>query len=144
MAVRVPTAMSDEHKAALAVGRSESRAVRAYLDALDTNRPKRGRKRTSDTVRRRLDAIETDLVDAAPLTRLQLAQERMDLHDELAAMGEGSNLAELEARFVETAAGYATRKHGPASPAAPDRPWCTTRLSELSCRVRSRRRSRRW
>ena len=111
MAVRVPTAMSDEHKAALAVGRSESRAVRAYLDALDTNRPKRGRKRTSDTVRRRLDAIETDLVDAAPLTRLQLAQERMDLHDELAAMGEGSNLAELEARFVETAAGYATRKH---------------------------------
>ena len=39
--------MTDEHKAALAQGRSEGRAVRDYLDALRANKPKRGRKRTA-------------------------------------------------------------------------------------------------
>lgn len=39
-------AMSDEHKAALAEGRDQGRAVRRYLDALEQHRPKRGRKRT--------------------------------------------------------------------------------------------------
>ena len=39
--------MSAEHKAALAQGRSEGKAVRDYLDALRANKPKRGRKRTA-------------------------------------------------------------------------------------------------
>src|SRR5689334_9539098 len=38
-------AMSDEHKAALAEGRAQGRAVRLYLEALEANKPKRGRKR---------------------------------------------------------------------------------------------------
>ena len=42
--------MSDEHKAALAEGRNQGRAVRNYLEALDQNRPKRGRKRTTESV----------------------------------------------------------------------------------------------
>ena len=50
--------MSDEHKAALAAGRNESRAVKNYLDALESNRPKSGRKRTPDSIKKRLTEIE--------------------------------------------------------------------------------------
>ena len=38
--------MTAQHKAALAEGRSEGRAVKSYLEALEKNRPRRGRKRT--------------------------------------------------------------------------------------------------
>ncbi|GIU89637.1 MAG: hypothetical protein KatS3mg010_0736 [Acidimicrobiia bacterium] len=53
--------MSDDHKAALAEGRNQSRAVSRYLDALEANRPKRGRKRTADSVKKRLAAVEAEL-----------------------------------------------------------------------------------
>ena len=49
--------MTDEHKAALAAGRSEGRAVRDYLEALRNNKPKRGRKRTPESISKRVDAI---------------------------------------------------------------------------------------
>ena len=42
--------MSNEHKQALAEGREQGRGVRLYLEALEKNRPKRGRKRTSDSI----------------------------------------------------------------------------------------------
>ena len=71
--------MSDEHKAALAAGRNEGRAVRHYLEALEAHKPKRGRKRTPDSIQKRLAAIERQLAEADPLTRLHLVQERMDL-----------------------------------------------------------------
>ena len=48
-----PGQMSDEHKAALAEGRAQGRAVRAYLEALEANKPRRGRKRTVATARAR-------------------------------------------------------------------------------------------
>jgi uncharacterized protein YicC (UPF0701 family) len=103
-------AMTDQHKAALAEGRSESRAVKAYLEALDQNRPRRGRKRTPDSVKKRLAAIDTQLEDASPLQRLQLVQERMDLQRELEQLGTTVNLSALEAEFVTTASKYARRK----------------------------------
>ena len=43
-------AMSDEHKAALAEGREQGRVVRRYLEALESSRPKRGRRRTPETI----------------------------------------------------------------------------------------------
>lgn len=55
------TAMSDEHKHALAVGREEGRAVRTYLEALEAHKPRRGRKRTGATIDKRLEQIERDL-----------------------------------------------------------------------------------
>jgi uncharacterized protein YicC (UPF0701 family) len=110
MAKTKTRAMTDEHKAALAEGRSESRAVKAYLEALDQNRPRRGRKRTPDSVKKRLAAIDTQLEDASPLQRLQLVQERMDLQRELEQFGTTVDLSALEAEFVTTAAKYAKRK----------------------------------
>ena len=53
--------MTDDHKSALAMGRTEGRAVRAYLEALDTSRPKRGRKRTTASISARLERITDEI-----------------------------------------------------------------------------------
>ena len=102
--------MSDDHKAALAEGREQGRKVRHYLEALDAHKPKRGRKRTPDSIRKRLDKIEAELETADALKRVQLVQERIDLGDELAAGEQVMDLSELEADFVEVAAAYSDRK----------------------------------
>jgi hypothetical protein len=102
--------MSDEHKQALAEGREQGRGVRLYLEALDKNRPKRGRKRTADSIARRLDTIEQRLVDADPLTRLHLIQERINLQNELENLKAKTDLAELEEGFVVAAKSYGERK----------------------------------
>jgi hypothetical protein len=95
--------MTDEHKAALAAGRNESRIVKNYLDGLESNRPKRGRKRTPESIKRRLAEIDGSLADADPLPRLNLVQERMDLHQELEAMGAKVDMSALEDDFVRVA-----------------------------------------
>lgn len=102
--------MTDEHKAALAEGRSQGRAVRRYLEALEANRPRRGRKRTPDSIQKRLGEIESKLATADALSRLQLLQERMNLTQELSSKDEAIDLSELEAGFVESARGYGERK----------------------------------
>ena len=51
--------MSAEHKAALAKGREEGRIVRQYLEALESTKPRRGRKRTPDSIRKRLATIDS-------------------------------------------------------------------------------------
>lgn len=107
---RGPTAMSDEHKAALAQGRAEGRAVKAYLEALAANKPKRGRKRTPESIRKRLDAIDATIDDAGPMARLQMAQERIDLDAELQRMGQQVDISGLEDDFVAVAASYGRRK----------------------------------
>lgn len=110
-AAAVRRSMSDEHQAALAEGREQGRAVRRYLEALDQYRPKRGRKRTRQSVERRLQEVESRLADATPLDRVHLIQERFDLQAELAAMnGEGVDLSALEEDFVEAAAAYGSRR----------------------------------
>lgn len=102
--------MSAEHKAALAQGRKEGAAVRAYLEALEAHKPKRGRKRTAASIEKRLAAIEEAMPTADPVTRLGLIQERMDLTAELASMQAGADLAALEEAFVQAALGYSQRR----------------------------------
>ena len=102
--------MTDTHKAALAEGREQGRAVRRYLEALEAHKPKRGRKRTSDSMQKRLAVVEERLTYADPLSRLHLVQEKMDLERELAAGDSGVNLEELEEAFVSSAAPYGRRK----------------------------------
>ncbi len=102
--------MTEEHKQALAVGRAEGRMVRAYLEALESSRPKRGRKRTKESIGRRLERIEVELEEADPLKRLQLTQEQIDLTEELDGMDNGVNITDLENDFVRVAEGYAERK----------------------------------
>ena len=102
--------MSNEHKEALALGREQGRAVRRYLEALELHKPKRGRKRTPESVQKQLAAIEAKLPTADPLTRVQLIQQRMDLQAELASKGAGVDLSALEADFVRAARAYGQRK----------------------------------
>jgi len=102
--------MSDTHKQALAEGREQGRAVRLYLEALDKHRPRRGRKRTPDSITKRLGIIEEQLIDADPLQRLRLIQERLDLQSELERLKAKTDLTELESGFVATAKGYGERK----------------------------------
>lgn len=102
--------MSQEHKDALALGREQGRAVRRYLEALEAHRPKRGRKRTPDSIQRRLDDIEVKLETADPLGRLQLVQERMNLQSELETKSEAVDIGALEDEFVAAAQEYGQRK----------------------------------
>lgn len=104
------SAMSAEHKQALAVGREESRSVRRYLEALEAHKPKRGRKRTSEGIEARLRQIESKLPNADPLTRVHLVQERINLQSELANKEEAVDLGSLEKDFVTSAKGYGERK----------------------------------
>ncbi|MCP5028206.1 MAG: hypothetical protein GY929_18165 [Actinomycetia bacterium] len=102
--------MTDEHKAALAEGRAQGRAVRAYLEALEAHKPKRGRKRTPDSINERLQRIDLEIGDADPLKRLNLIQERLDLQGELDATEETVDLSALESDFVGSAKAYGERK----------------------------------
>ena len=102
--------LSDQHKAAMAAGRIEGRVVREYLDALRSNKPKRGRKRTPDSIKARLAAIEDELATADALDELRLVQERRNLTDELESMGTGVDMAALEAEFVKIAKSYSERQ----------------------------------
>jgi hypothetical protein len=72
--------MSDDHKHALAEGRTQGKAVRDYLSALHTQKRSPGRKpsMTPEQLQERIDA-ETD-----PAKRLELVQRRLDLTERLA------------------------------------------------------------
>jgi uncharacterized protein YicC (UPF0701 family) len=102
--------MSDQHKAALAEGRSQGRAVRNYLEALEATKPKRGRKRTPDSIKKRLEAIDAAIADADKLTELKLRQERVNLARELEAGSVAVDLTALEQDFVSVANAYGARQ----------------------------------
>ena len=61
------TGLTPQHKAALAQGRADGLAVRRYLEALEAHKPKRGRKRSPESIDKRLKKIEELLVDAVML-----------------------------------------------------------------------------
>jgi len=100
--------MDAEHKAKLVQGRADARVVKAYLQHLEENKPKRGRRRTADGISKRLAQIEADLATESALSRLKMFQERADLANELDALGRTTDGSELRAAFVGCAARYAT------------------------------------
>ena len=101
--------MSDSHKAALERGRSESRVVRDYLEALGSKKRGPGRRRTEDGIKRRLADINEELASARSLDELLLRQERRDLEAELASLSV-DDLQELEQAFVSVAKSFAERR----------------------------------
>ena len=98
--------MSDEHRAALAVGRARARAVRNYLEALELNRPKPGRRRTPENMRKRIAAIENEIDAAKPLQRLHLTQEKTDLESKIEAAEAVADISAFEDEFVAEARDY--------------------------------------
>src|SRR5437773_3114341 len=102
--------MTAEHKAALAKGRNQANAVRAYLEALEANRPKRGRKRTPESIERRLVSIDAEYEIAGALTALHLLQERKNLEAEMVKLKSasgGQDMERLRKEFVRNAKAYA-------------------------------------
>jgi hypothetical protein len=103
--------MSAAHKQALAEGREQSRVVREYLDALEAHKPKRGRKRTAENVKKNLADVNQSLKSAVGSGRLELIQRRRDLEVELAGMqAGGTDISALEKAFVKVGRSYADRK----------------------------------
>jgi uncharacterized protein YicC (UPF0701 family) len=101
--------MSDKHKAAIATSRAEAAVVRAYLDALRSSRPRRGRKRTLQSVTARLEKIDNEIGSASAIVELQLVQERRDLLAEIDTLSQVVDMNVLEARFVAVAASFSAR-----------------------------------
>ena len=104
------TEMSKEHKEALAQGRREGAAVRRYLEAISATRGKRGRKRTPESVQRRIKAIDGELENSDALQALLLRQERKDLEVELNRLATTLDLKALEKAFIKAAGPYGSRK----------------------------------
>jgi len=102
--------MSAEHKAALAKGREEGLAVRRYLEALESARPRRGRRRTPASIERKLSSIDAQLAAADPLSRLHLLQQKKDLVEELGQSNDAQDVSGLEKDFVKVAKSYGERK----------------------------------
>jgi hypothetical protein len=110
MAKRGPkNPMTPEHKAALALGRVEGRVVREYLEALRANKPTPGRKRTPESVKKRLSVIDTELASADPVKELRLIQERLDLQNELDGFEHAIDIGSRESEFVKIAKSYSHR-----------------------------------
>jgi hypothetical protein len=107
---RKKTPMSADHKAALAKGREEGRIVRRYLEALESSKPRRGRKRTPDSIRKRLGSIDSSLATADPLSRLHMVEEKQRLEAELSHTGDTVDMAALEKSFIKVARLYGERK----------------------------------
>lgn len=101
--------MSDAHKKALANGRAEGRVIREYLEIVEATKPRRGRRRTPESIARRLTAITVELRSSDPVTRVRLVQERLNLKRELAGMKSKSEVLAAETRFVKVAKRFSER-----------------------------------
>ena len=82
------------------------RAVRAYLEAVESAAPRPGRRRTPESITNRLTAIDAERTGASPLRRLDLAQERIDLRTELDNFASADAQAVAEPDFIAHAATY--------------------------------------
>ncbi len=102
--------MSGAASAAAGAPRWVGRAVRLYLEAIEEQRPRPGRRRTPESITRRLGIVNAKLDDADALSRLHLLQEKADLEAELARSESGDDLADLESRFLKVAKSYGERK----------------------------------
>jgi hypothetical protein len=78
---------------------------------MEEYKPKRGRKRTPESIQKRLERIDAELSSSDALKRLQLVQERLDLTSELARVSDKVDLTAVEADFVAAAGPYSKRKH---------------------------------
>lgn len=105
--------LSEGHKKALQKGREEGSAVRLYLEALRSHKPRPGRKRTSASVERQLAETERQLTSGVtnPAEELGLIQRKLDLEAELRTMSAPkADLKALEATFIKVAASFSHRR----------------------------------
>ncbi len=108
-AAKKKSSMSTAHKNALATGRREGRVIREYLEIVEATKPRRGRRRTPESIARRLSAINSELRSTDPVTKVRLLQERLNLRTELAGMKTKAEVSAAEAKFVKVARSFSQR-----------------------------------
>ncbi len=97
-------------KGGAAANRAASTAVADYLESLEQHKPKRGRKRTEQSIRRELREAEAKLAAATPGRRPGWAQRKVELEGELRSLASRDDHAEKERAFVGAAARYSEQK----------------------------------
>jgi len=101
--------ISEQHRDAIVQGRKESRAVKAYLDALTSSAPRSPGNEAS--LRQRLERTEAALeTETNSLKKLDLTQKKFDLLDRLNTAAETVDMEQLESNFVAVASAYSERK----------------------------------
>ena len=103
---------TDEHKAAMAVGRKQAKIVGDYLDALEAFTPRRGRPVDTDAIEGKIANIKATIDDKSPIARLHAQQQLIDLEAQLEKLTatDETDLAKLEEEFIAIAEAYAERK----------------------------------
>ena len=102
--------MSDEHKAALAKGREQGRAVRDYLAALNEEK-KPGRKVDPETLAQKITQVQEQIAsEPDPAKRVEHIQKRLDLEALQADASGQVDLQALEEGFTAAAKEYSERK----------------------------------
>lgn len=102
--------MTEEHKAALAKGRRQARAVRNYLRALNRDRRK-GPKADEETLKTRIKELQEQIEEETdPAQRVELIQRRLDYEEQLKELKVQPDLEALEEQFVAVAKEYSERK----------------------------------
>lgn len=104
------TKMSDEHKAALAKGRAQGKAVRDYLAALEED-SKPGRRLSPEELNEKVEKLHTQIEEEEnPAKRVELIQKRLDYEERLAKVEETVDMEALEKDFIAAAKEYSERK----------------------------------
>ena len=100
---------SAERAGAPVSDRRQARAIKAYLNALQSRRP--GRPVTRKSLEERLGRL-TEKIESTddPLGSVELLQKRLDLERSLAEFDERSDFDMLQAGFVQNAKPYSERK----------------------------------
>ncbi len=107
--------MTQSHKEALAVGRERGRAVKNYLEAIDSrSKTKRGPGRPVDPAKAKehlADVLSQLETCTDPMKRLLLTGRKLNLEAKLSEeVGTDEDLAELEAEFIKHAKAYGEAK----------------------------------
>ncbi len=98
--------LSPEVRAARAAARAQTKAVRAYLEALHSSAGRRGRRKSPQ---KELEEVQEKLENESDqLQRLALIQQRIDAEKRRAE--DPGDINALEAEFVNAAKSYSTRK----------------------------------
>lgn len=102
--------MTAEHKAALAKGRRQARAVRQYLEALEQDQRSRGRLDES-ALKDRIERLGSEIENEDnPAKRVEMIQKRLDYERRLDSLGDAPDVDALEKDFVGAAKEYSQRK----------------------------------
>ncbi|MDP9021498.1 MAG: hypothetical protein M3N57_02135 [Actinomycetota bacterium] len=103
--------LSEEHKKALAKGRRQAKAVRDYLEALESTRRRPGRPVDRRSLEKKIERVQAQIDEETNAAkRVELIQRRLDSERQLAELEEQPDVEALEEDFKQAAGEYSERK----------------------------------